>query len=156
MKLNEKCRDFVERLYLAYADKLYRYAFRRVKSEECAKDLLQDVFILACEKSEELMEHPNYLGWLYKAMNFLILQIQCNAGKDIVPLEECRNIASGPVSIPLEMILPFELSEVERKIFLMRFEQRLSYNDIARQLHLTAVNCRTIVFRAIVRCRTEE
>ncbi len=151
MKLNDECRDFVEQLYFDYAEELFRFALRKVKCQEYAEDLLHDVFTIACEKSMELAEHPNTLGWLYKTMNFLILQVQCEGEKEVVSLDECRNIASGAASIPLEIMLPAEMSETERSIFRMRFEHRLSYNDIAGQLHMTAVNCRTIVLRTINR-----
>ena len=153
MKMDKNRQDFVEQLYCDYADKLFLFALRKVKNEDCAEDLLQDVFMIACENSRKLMEHPNRPVWLYKTMNFLILQIQCDLYKENIPLEECKNIASGSPLISLEIMLPSEISETERKIFLMRFEQQLPYSDIAQQLHMTAVNCRTIVSRIIGRCR---
>lgn len=44
--------------------------------------------------------------------------------------------------------LPKELQLWEREILLMRFEDQLSYAEIAEQLHIKEVSCRSRLVRA--------
>ena len=141
--------NFIEQLYLEYANALRCHALKKLQNTEIASDLLQEVFVLACAKASELQAHPNKIGWLYKTMNILIMRVQNDPMSYILQLEEFDYVPAEPYNPPLDVLLPITLSDTERKILVLRFEDNLSFNDIGKQLGLSVGNCRVILSRTL-------
>ena len=56
---------------------------------------------------------------------------------------------------PLDNILPEQLQGREREILIWRFEQNMSYNEMANRLGVSADLCRKWVSQAIIKCLQE-
>jgi RNA polymerase sigma factor (sigma-70 family) len=147
-------KNFIEQLYIQYANTIQQYALRKLKNQEIANDLLQEVFVLSCVKVAELQAHPNKIGWLYKTANTLIMRVQCDRTLNTLSLDEYADLPAEPYNPPLDLLLPITLSDTERKILVLRFEGKLSFNDIGKQLGLSAGNCRVILSRTLKKADT--
>ncbi len=59
-------RIFLEELCAEYHEKILRYLYHSIGDENAARDCAQEVFLIACRKSEELQKHPNPGGFLFQ------------------------------------------------------------------------------------------
>ena len=72
--MNQADEAWVQKLYRYNAPKLYKVVLRRLEDAEAAQDIVQEAFLALIEKIELVKCHPNPVGWLMKAVHFLILQ----------------------------------------------------------------------------------
>lgn len=65
---------FLERLYKAHYDSIYklvkRTLYRYTSSKNDISDVVQDVFVVAAKRIDVLREHPNPVGWLLKTAQY--------------------------------------------------------------------------------------
>ena len=141
-------------LYEELHDKMLRVAYRMTGSMDMAEDLVQETFLFALFRQDELLNHPLPEGWLMRTLQNLVLNERRKAAAHTaVPLDSLLNLAEEPTAAPLEEALPRQLSQQDREILIWRFEQDLDYSEIADRLGISETGCRSRVFRAIRRCR---
>ena len=141
-------------LYEELHDKMLRVAYRMTGSMDMAEDLVQETFLFALFRQDELLNHPLPEGWLMRTLQNLVLNERRKAAAHAeVPLDSLLNLAEEPTAAPLEEALPRQLSQQDREILIWRFEQDLDYSEIADRLGISETGCRSRVFRAIRRCR---
>ncbi len=73
--------DRIEQLYHEIYDKLYRYAKNALSDPSIAEEATQDVFCIACAKSDELLQSNNPQGWLMKTLKYVIQNIKREQAK---------------------------------------------------------------------------
>ena len=138
------------RLVLLYQNKIYNLAFNYVKNQEEAKDLTQDIFIIAHRALPGLREHDKFFSWLYQVGlnqcrnrykklrrqgfftsqsldstdNYLQLSSSGSPEKDY---ERQQLIATVRATIA-------EMNETEKEIIILRDIQGLSYGEISKIL----------------------
>lgn len=61
-----KEKAFIEDLCIEYHERILRYLYHSIGDETAARDCTQEVFLIACRKSEELRNHPNPGGFLFQ------------------------------------------------------------------------------------------
>lgn len=143
---------FFRSLYEKQYEKMFKLAYRMTGSIEKTQDLVQNAFLLALFRKEELMVHPKPEGWLMTALKNLIFnERRRSESHPEVPLESV--IESLSVEMPLELALPKQLSKEDREILILRFEQRLSYAEIGDRLGISEGACRSRLHRALQRCK---
>ena len=141
-------------LYEELHDKMLRVAYRMTGSMDTAEDLVQETFLFALFRQDELLRHPLPEGWLMRTLQNLVLNERRKAAaRAEVPLDSLLNLADESAAAPLEEALPRQLSQQDREILIWRFEQDLDYSQIADRLGISETGCRSRVFRAIRRCR---
>lgn len=146
--------NFVAGLYKDLYEKLFRIAYRMLGDPEQAKDAVQDVFLQVVFHRNKLMEHPNPEGWLVLALkNNIQNERRRTMAHQLVPLHDAALVGEAEPDTPLEMLLPGTLPQADRDILIWRFEQDLSYREIADRLGISESSCRSRVSRAISRCR---
>ena len=74
METNQK--HLIEHLYLEMYDMLLAYARSAVDEESLAEEAVQEAFLIACRKSDELSRSPNQKGWLVKALKYTICNMK--------------------------------------------------------------------------------
>jgi RNA polymerase sigma-70 factor (ECF subfamily) len=142
---------WVHRLYLQEAPNLYRMAAYRLQDDELAYDLTQEVFLALLDKAGELKNHPNQSAWLRKTMNHKILH---QMRKQIpVPLPYDLVDPRGEPGRSLDEVLPRQLSPQDRQILKLAYEDRLTYEEIGKILHISPSTCGTWLYRARNRCK---
>lgn len=146
--------DFIHRLYQTHYEKMFHIAYRMLGNVEQAQDVVQDVFLQAMFHRSQLTEHPNPDGWLMITLrNLLQNERRRSARHPIVPLDSIPMPPDSDPETPLETILPAKLPQMDRDILIWRFEQGLSYREIADRLGISEGNSRIHVHRAILRCK---
>lgn len=144
---------WVQKLYLEKSEMLYKIAARRLGSESRAEDLVQEVFLALIAKVDQVRGHPNPTGWLVKALNYLILQeadkVKYQMAHEIeLKYEMVADIPAPENDVPLQENLPSQLTDHEREILLLYYEEQLSHEEIATRLHINAVTSRVRLARA--------
>jgi RNA polymerase sigma-70 factor (ECF subfamily) len=60
------CRSSFERLYMCYRDRVYFYVLKMTKSEELAKEIVQDVFVKVWINREKVDPAYNFSSFVFK------------------------------------------------------------------------------------------
>ncbi len=144
----------IDALYGREYDALCRAAYRMLGDWDAAQDLVQDTFLLALLKQDELPGHPAPGAWLMETLRNLIR----NERRKLVshgelPLENAGQLPAPEAGAALDDILPSALSEDERLLLTLRFEQQLSYREIGAQLGISDCASRVRRYRAVEKCR---
>ena len=133
--------DF-DTLYRDNYNNLLRLAYRSTKDYHESEDLVDEAFVIYLQKSGTV-HISNQRAYLI--CNYLRLKMHDN-----VPLSDALENELGVDGLKRSLAdaLPKELQLWEREILLMRFEDRLSYAEIAERLHIKEVSCRSRLVRA--------
>ena len=146
--------DRFQKLYEDLHDKMLRVAYRMVGSVETAEDLVQNSFLLALFRENELMQHPNPDGWLMRVLQNLALNERRRVKRHPeTSLDSLLGLAGETPANALEDMMPKQLSKADREILIWRFEQNMDYDEIADLLGISETGCRSRVSRAVKRCR---
>jgi len=165
-------RQFLE-FYDQYVDKIYRYIFFRVGSEELAKDLTSDAFLkswqylnneqktLNGKQAERQKQLDNPRAFIYQVARNLIIDNYRQKDRAPISLEEIadKRIADktdGPVE---QVMLSLEiesvkgalscLSEDYQEIIIWRYLDELEIKEIAEILEKSEGSVRTLLSRAL-------
>lgn len=125
-------------LYHRYAEHIYRFVRYRVNSDHDAQDLVSTIFLKALERIHQYRDDYAFSTWLYTIARNTIIDFW-RSRKTTIDLEKIEDLASrdGNISDELDVFLYIEtmmeqLSESERILIILRFEDDLSFTDIAR------------------------
>lgn len=135
-------------------DRLVQYAYRKTGDRELAKDLAQEVMLVACAKAQILEKHPYPEAWCYTTLHNLIMR-EC---KKAYHANEALTAEIYPSICPadeftLDECLPINLAPTERELIVLRLKYGLSVTQIAEQKGLSYAACRKQISRAYEKCR---
>lgn len=72
-------KDEANKLIVKICNEMYDaiawYVWNHCHDEEMTKDILQEIFLEVCRHVDDLSEHENYQGWVYKAAQFKLKKI---------------------------------------------------------------------------------
>lgn len=142
-------------LYERYAASMVQLTYRRLRDAELARDLVHDVFLLACCKPDELfLRGSKPRVWLFRALEYLTIQERKRARhtRESLSDELEQQPSSETLHLDLEEIFPTALREEDRQILCLRITERLSYEEIAQRCGATPEACRQRYSRALRRC----
>lgn len=71
VSLDEKQREFVEKVYSEFYKPLLIYARNVCSDYDEAEDLVQETFRVGCKKIDEFMSSPNPKGWITNTLKHL-------------------------------------------------------------------------------------
>jgi RNA polymerase sigma-70 factor (ECF subfamily) len=142
--------EWFDQLYREHSARLFKQAFYVLKDKHLAEDLVEETFLILLCKQHELGEHPNIAGWLSQTLKNLIYDELKSARHRLeMPLVYDATAATQDTyHQPLDELLPKGLFPKEREILILLFEEQLSYEEIAKRLGISVLNCRTRAFRA--------
>lgn len=142
-------------LYEQNAAKMLRYATYQLRNPSIAEELVEEAFVRLLQRQDELTGHPNVPGWLWKTLQHLILtEVKLAKYHREVPLDPALSAAAPePEREDLADALPEGLSQGEREILLLYYEEELSHQEVAARLGITEMNSRTRLFRAKNHCK---
>lgn len=146
--------DVIRVLYEREYDTLCRAACRTLGDWEAAQDLVQDTFLLALLKQDELPGHPAPGAWLMQTLRNLIQNERRKlVSHSALSLEEIGALPAAETEHGLRDVLPSGLSGQERELLALRFEQQLSYRELGERLGISEGACRVKLFRTVEKCR---
>lgn len=142
-------------LYEQNAAKMLRYATYQLRNPSIAEELVEEAFVRLLQRREELTEHPNVPGWLWKTLQHLILtEVKLAKYHREVPLDPAAPLAAPDErEEPLSEALPPGLTDGEREILTLYYEEELSHQEVAARLGISEMNSRTRLFRAKNHCK---
>ena len=146
-----------------YYNDIYHFCLLRLKNEEDAADVTQEVFLLFQEKYENLED--NYIrAWLYKvASNKIKEQFRAIAKREkeiiygsvfvsqtstdiLYEMEEDNKITPEELEEKKKFILS-SLNEKELELFEMIYVKHLKYKELAEAFNISENTARTRVYR---------
>jgi RNA polymerase sigma factor (sigma-70 family) len=145
--------ETIEALFAALESPLLAYALRLAGERSAAEDLVQDAFMKLHVQFAEVREPRR---WLYRAIHNAALNHRRQSGK-LVPLDPpadpagdhpAESTAADPDPLPDEQIARWEhiglvrlgletLDDRARELIRLKFDDGLSYKDIAARTGLT-------------------
>jgi len=145
-----------ETIYDRYFDKLVWFAFGHTDNMELAKDVVQDVFIRIIEAPERFDADRRFSTWVYTVVaNACSNQLRNQRTRSrlndelrsLLP-ETTGNADGTDFRLMQHRIkkLVDNLTEKERNIYLLRFEQELSIKEIAGILRLPEGSVKSGIF----------
>ena len=131
-----------------YWQPLFRQAFKKLQSEDVAKDMVQEVFMALWDNFGKLAAGMHLLPYLYGILRNKILQ---HYEKNAVRLRYAMTIATTPeksapsaysllLSKELQSVIRDEIDKMPdrmREIYLLRKDEQLSAKEIAERLRLS-------------------
>ena len=157
-------RETIEELFTALESPLLNYAWRYTGERGLAEDVVQEAFMkLHAQFDSVTQPRP----WLYRTVHNLALNQRRAAGKSVslVPSSSSDENPSAaetadPAPLPDEQIIRLEgigqvrlsletLDERSRELVKLKFNDELSYKDIAARTGLTAGNVGFILHHAL-------
>ena len=131
-----------------YWQPLFRQAFKKLQSEEVAKDMVQEVFVAFWDNFGKLTVGMQLLPYLYGILRNKVLQ---HYEKNAVRLRYAMTVAIAPessapsaynllLSKELQSVIRDEIDKMPdrmREIYLLRKEEQLSAKEIAERLRLS-------------------
>lgn len=136
-------------LYQAFSKSAFNSILRLVQDEDLAKDLLQETFIQAFNKVDELKDEQAFGAWLKKiAINHALGHLRKKASL-VFPLQEGLEIASEEeLDIPkLEFGTIAKAIETLpagcRTVFQLYYLEEYSHKDISDELQMSVSNSKS-------------
>jgi RNA polymerase sigma-70 factor, ECF subfamily len=152
--------DAFARLYDAYVERIYRYAYFRVSDGQAAEDITSQVFLKAWERlhSYRVGKAP-FIAWLYRIARNLVID-HYRSHKPAVALEEAQPTQPGHADRVDERVdqqaavhsltaALGHLTEEQQQVLLLRFVEGLPTDEIARQMGRREGAIRALQMRAL-------
>ncbi len=151
-----------------YKTPLLNLAYRMTGNYDDAEDLAQETFVRAYEKLSHFDRNRSFFTWLYTIGLNLIRNHLKKAGRTVAadPLipahgeqqgdaefkDPERSVMNGQDMDRLHMAL-LQLSEDLREVLILRFQQGLSFSDIAEVAGISQSAAKMRVYRGLERLR---
>lgn len=141
-------------LYKSQYEKMIKLAYRMLGSMESAQDIVQEAFMLALIRWDEVSAHPLPEGWLALTVRNLVQNERRRyANHEEMPLDSFAEQPDTCQEYPLSHLLPKKLSEEDQQLLIWRFELQMDNRQIADRLGISISASKNRVSRAVKRCR---
>jgi len=147
--------QWFDNLYMQNSLKMIQTARRLLGSSESAEDVVQNVFIILLAKKDQVMVHPCPQAWLFVTLrNQIGNELQRQRHRNTDSLDDGYEIGrEDNYEFPFCDCLPPGLTNSEKEILSMQFEDGYSYEEIAHKTGKSVLACRTKLHRAKNHCR---
>ncbi len=168
-----RAKDFAafEQLLDRYEDKIFRLAFRFVRNETDAKEVLQDTFLTIWRKLDTFKGDSQFSSWLYRvAANTALMRLRAQRRHPEVSTEELPigfldsygqmppagenwakrpddELQSGELRSHIQSAVD-TLPEIYRTVFLLRDVEGMSTEETAEVLQISVPTVKTRLHRA--------
>lgn len=151
-------RDAFEKLYKAYAARLFRYLFSVVGDANAAEELANDVMVAAWKGAAQFKGQSKPSTWLFGIAHHKALNELRRRQPHVVDIEQASEIPSpgeGPDTVVRRQSLEQSvrgalqsLSPEHREVMELTFYQGLSYQEIAEIMQCPVNTVKTRMFYA--------
>lgn len=158
-------KDF-EELYKRYAPMLYRIAFRMVKNDADALDIVQEAFIRIYNNLDRFRKQSNIQTWMYRiVMNLCYDHFRRRKKITFIPEHEIFKNDEENLQFTTNNVNEFENLENQRKqnlqkalehltlrqrtVFNLRIYEELSYEEIASIMKIKIGTAKATFFQAV-------
>ena len=152
----------IEALVDAHQNGLIRYAYRLLQSRELAQDVVQDAFVRYLCEPLDYGEPRQRTAWLYKVTHNLCIDLLKRESKRGEIYDRLKHAAVA--RLPVVEILATErwerlerllegLSDNQRVVTLLFFQEGLSYKEISKVTGLSMSNVGMLLHRGLKKLR---
>ena len=154
---------FIEQAMADFESPLIGYAITILNDSELARDVVQDTFLRLCQQDPDKVR-DSLKSWLFTVCRNRALDL-LRKDKRIQPLEEAgwKKIAGTDLQpdehadtqeqLSVVMRLLDRLSDNQREVILLKFQQGLSYEEIQKITGLTSGNIGFLIHTGLKRVR---
>lgn len=149
-----------ELLYARHKGRVFGFLMNKLRDRGEAEDVFQAIFTKLHRGREQYRQDIPFLPWLFTiARNTLIDHVRKKAtyAQHITVDEEAVQAHAAPAaektSIHAAVAELASLNESQRRALELRFDQGLTFSEIAEQMQTSADNARQIISRAIRKLR---
>ena len=156
-----------------FHEDVFRMVYYRIRSRSDAEDIIQDVFLKVFQKISGIKESAKFRGWLFSITLNRIRDFQRKKRfRSLFKAEEenieshIPDLAINDQSDALDQVLKKDfwrqvslvmnkLSKMEKEVFLLRFFDHLSLNEIAGIIKKNESTIKTHLYRALAKFKNE-
>jgi RNA polymerase sigma-70 factor, ECF subfamily len=156
-----------------FHEDVFRMVYYRIRSRSDAEDIIQDVFLKVFQKISGIKESAKFRGWLFSITLNRIRDFQRKKRfRSLFKAEEEKieshipDLAINDQSDALDQVLKKDfwrqvslvmnkLSKMEKEVFLLRFFDHLSLNEIAGIIKKNESTIKTHLYRALAKLKNE-
>lgn len=153
-------REAFAEMYKRYWTVMYMHALKMLKSEDDARDVVQEVFTSLWVKCQSIVSDTNLAGYLYTATKNKVLDLIAQKRVRVNYLESLASFMEVQSNRILETITEKEIMQALEKeiqqlppkmkqIFEMRVKQHLTYKEIANELEISDKTVKKQISNAI-------
>jgi len=152
-------RKIFSRIYDQYIDKIYRFIFLKVNSQEIAQDLCSETFLRGWESFKNGNKIENPQAFLYQIARNLVIDHYREKGKTKVISAEYAQVADPRINLEEKANLNSDFNMVKQALIDLKDEYQtvviwhyldnLSISEIARMLNKSEVATRVMLHRAL-------
>ena len=158
--LKEGNRDAFAKIYQSYWMVMYMHALKMLKSEDDARDVVQEIFTSLWLKGQSMDPGINLAGYLFVSTKNKVLDLISHKRVRLGYLESLSSFAEAHSNQTLRTIEEKEMlqalqHEIDRlpakmrQIFEMRINEHLSYTEIADKLNISDKTVKKQISNAI-------
>lgn len=162
--IKENDEDAFREIYERYSGLLYVFAFKKLKNEDEAKDIVQEIFITLWDKRTDLNFHTSLSSYLFRAIRNRALNIfvhqkyRDDYASSFQHYLDQRGTEADTLLMEKELAAIIEreidaLPEKMREIFLLSRNEQLSHREIAEKLGISELTVKTQVKKALRKLR---
>jgi len=158
-------RKIFSSIYDKYVDKIYRFIFIKVSSQEIAEDLCSETFLRGWQVFKEREDIENPPAFLYQIARNLIIDHYREKGKAKIVSAEYTPIVDPREDLEEKANLSSDLEEVRRSlanlkgdyqdVIIYRYLDELSVPEIAKILEKSEGTVRVTLHRALKALKNE-
>ena len=151
---------FIENLYRLHSHDIYNIAFHYCKNKADAEDCLQEVFFRALSNVKMLKSHPYPNKWLFVTVRLVSLEklrinrkksqreLNINDFESSLQSESFEDVLFEQSYSEQELILLRDdilrrLNDKEHKLYILRYVNKLSVDEISNHLKISYSNTTT-------------
>ena len=164
-QVREGNRDAFDDLYQKYWKNVYNAAYKRLNNYDQAKDVAQDVFTqLWIHLNASATQIENLPGYLYTSVRNNVLKSLEKEKKFVSVPDLLLNIESFKDNADADILYSelesayraviAKMPQQQRTIFQMRYDEELSSDAIATELHISPKTVRNQLGKALVKLKT--
>ena len=161
LKAKTKDQDAYSKVYNLYAERIYRFIYFKVSSQEEAQDLTSEVFLKTWQYILDGKDIKNLNALFYKVARNLVIDHYRKSSQKDLPLEkeiyQQKELIEDQIEEKIDVQLDFNKLESKIKllkneyqeVILLRYVEDLSIKEIAEVLEKKKGNVRVILYRAV-------
>jgi len=158
MELKKHQKDFIEQIYREMFTQLYILAEIMLHNTSLSEEAVQDTFILACIKVDDVMDSPNPKGWMVNTLKNVIYNMRRSNrrfSKHILLLDEIDSLSAGgtPEELNPNLIYGDLVSKEEYDLIKRVAIDNCTMLELSEELGITVEACKKRVQRAKTKFR---
>lgn len=152
--------ELMSMLAQKYYKALYQFICRICSDKALVSDVVQDTFLIACEKMDNLQTHQSIEGWLYRTARFRMLQLLVER-LNYENLDSLADSMGDNRNYEDECITALEkypkiaqyLDIAELQLIIKHYEEGYGFRELAREYNTTEASIKMKIQRLKRRLR---